>query len=83
MRLEVLRAAGAEQPLLLEVKVDGGQLVEVELVLLVLGGHQAVGHQGGERGGGGGGAAALCAGCGAQAGPGDFLVGHQVSSHLE
>ena len=65
------------------MEVDGGQLVEVHLVLLVLSGHEVVGQERRERGGSGRRAAAVCAGGGAEAGPGHVLGGHHVGSHLE
>ena len=83
VRFEVLRAGGAEQPLLLEVEVDGCQLVEVDLVVLVLSSHQVVRQERGERCGGWWGTAAVSAGRGAEAGPGHVLRGHHVSSHLK
>ena len=70
------------------MKVDGSELIEIHLVVLILGMsccHQRVRQEGGEGGGGGRGAGAVSAGSGAERGPGSGVLTacHHVSSHLE
>ena len=71
------------------MKIDSSQLVKIHLVVLVLGSHQGVWHQGGQGGGGGrGGGAVGARPRGAQGGPGPLhhlrpVGGHHVGAHLE